>query len=114
MALTDAKVRALKPREASYKQSDGEGLHVLVPPSGSKLWRLAYRFLGRQKTLVLGQYPAVTLLEARRGRDDAKRLLAQGIDSSHARKTEKRERKMAASSTFKAVAELHGCLDDFS
>jgi hypothetical protein len=56
MALTDAKVRALKAKAAPYKLSDGEGLHVLVTPGGSKLWNLAYRFNGKQKTLALGKY----------------------------------------------------------
>jgi hypothetical protein len=73
MALTDTKVRSLKSKSAPYKVSDGEGLYVLVPSNDSKLWRLAYRYLGKQKTLALGQYPTVTLLEARRARDEAKR-----------------------------------------
>ena len=72
MALTDAKMRALKGREAPYKLSDGEGLYVLVPPNGSRLWRLSYRYLGKQRTLAVGQYPLMSLLEARRTREDAK------------------------------------------
>ena len=55
MALTDAKLRVLKGKSAPYKVSDNEGLHVLISPSGSKLWRLAYRFNGKQKTLALGK-----------------------------------------------------------
>jgi len=65
---------------------------------------LAYRFLDKQKTLVVGQYPTVSLLEARRARDEAKRLLAKGIDPSTARKAEKRVRVMTARNTFEAVA----------
>jgi hypothetical protein len=56
MSLTDAKLRALKPKVTSYKVSDAEGLHVLVPVNGSKLWRWAYRFGGKQKVLALGHY----------------------------------------------------------
>lgn len=79
MALTDAKLRALKGQERPVKIGDGEGLYVLIKPNGSKLWALAYRFLGKQKTLALGKYPTVSLLDARHARDNAKRLLASAI-----------------------------------
>jgi hypothetical protein len=104
MALTDAKVRALKGRGTNYKVSDGEGLYVLVSPNGSKLWRLAYGHLGKRKTLALGKYPHVSLLDARRARDDAKRQLAKGTDASNTRKLEKREKLWGAGNTFEAVA----------
>jgi hypothetical protein len=61
MPLTDAKVRALKAKPDPYKLSDGEGLFVFVPTGGSRLWRFAYRYLGKQKNLALGRYPDVTL-----------------------------------------------------
>ena len=77
MALTDVRCRSVKPGARPQKLSDGEGLFLLVQPNGSKLWRLAYRFLGKQKALALGSYPRVTLAEARRKRDDAKRLLVR-------------------------------------
>jgi hypothetical protein len=105
MALTDTKVRSLKSKRTPYKVSDSEGQYVLMPSNGSKLWRLAYRYLGKQKTLALGQYPTVTLLEARRARDEAKRLLSKGIDPSNARKAERREKVIAAGNTFGAVAD---------
>ena len=89
MALTDAKVRSLKGKDAPYKVSDSEGLYVLVPVGGSKLWRLAYRYFGKQKTLVLGKYPIMSLLDARRARDEAKRLLASGVDPSNVRKSQR-------------------------
>jgi hypothetical protein len=104
MALTDVKLRALKGDSNSYKVSDGEGLHVLVSPNGSKLWRLAYRFSGKQKTLALGQYPTVSLHGARRARDAAKELLSAGTDPSVARKADRRKQSIAAASTFEAVA----------
>ena len=105
MPLTDAKVRALKAKKAPYKVSDGEGLYqILVPSSGAKLWRLAYRFQGKQRSLALGQYPDVSLLDARRARDDAKRLLSAGADPSAVRKAKKREKLISANNTFEAVA----------
>jgi hypothetical protein len=80
MPLSDAKVRALKPKSSPYKVGDAEGLYVFVKPGGSRLWTLAYRFNGKQKTLALGKYPIVSLLDARHARDAAKRLLVTGID----------------------------------
>ncbi len=105
MSLADAKLRALKPKIAPYKISDGEGLHVLVSVTGAKLWRWAYRKGGKQKVMALGQYPHVLLLEARRARDDAKRLLRQGVDPSIARKLQKLKSSTSARNTFHAIAE---------
>jgi integrase len=105
MALTDAKLRALKPRVRDYKIADGEGLHLLVRSNGSKLWRLAFRFNAKQKSLALGTYPTVTLLEARRLRDGAKRRLVIGIDPARERAIEKTEKRLSARNTFKAVAD---------
>ena len=106
MSLSDAQLRALKPLERPKKHSDGGGLHVLITPKGSKLWRLAYRFEGKQKLLALGAYPAVTLSEARSRREDAKRLLATGIDPSEQARREKLERRTASAATFQAIAEV--------
>jgi integrase len=105
MPLSDTKLRSLKPKEAPYKVSDGEGLYVLVTAGGSRLWNLSYRFLGKQKTLAIGKYPAVGLSEARRAREAAKRRLAGGVDPSAERKAERRRKVMANSSTFQAVAD---------
>ena len=102
MPLRDTNVRNAKPGPRPRKLSDGGGLHVLIRPSGSKLWRLAYRFAGKQKTLALGVYPAVSLEEARRQRDEAKKLLVRSIDPSVQRKTDKHAGKEG---TFRAVAE---------
>jgi hypothetical protein len=66
MPLKDVAVRNAKPSAKPRKLSDGGGLHILIQPTGSKLWRLAYRFAGKQKALALGVYPAVSLEEARR------------------------------------------------
>jgi len=103
-ALTDARLRSLKSQVTDFKLSDGGGLHLLVAKTGSKLWRLSYRFNGKQKTLALGAYPAVSLFDARQARDLAKRQLAKGLDLSKERKAEKRERSVSAANTFKVVA----------
>lgn len=105
MSLSDAKLRTLKPTGKPYKVSDAGGLHVLVGPSGTRLWRISYRYLGRQKTLALGAYPVVSLAAARAARDDAKRLLAQGMDPAEAKKGEERRKRVAAGHTFRVVAE---------
>jgi len=107
MALTDKTIRNLKPQHKParkpYKKSDGEGLYVLVTPEGSKLWHLAYRFARKQKTIALGSYPVVTLAMAREARNEARRLLALGIDPSEKRKADKRA--AAAARTFAEVAD---------
>lgn len=76
MPLNDTRLRALKPAQSAVKVSDGGGLHIFVSPSGAKLWRLAYRFDGRQKLLSFGEYPRTSLASARRQQEDAKIQLA--------------------------------------
>lgn len=100
MKLTDAKLRALKPAGKTQKLSDGGGLYVHLSPAGGKLWRLFYRFAGKQKTLALGKYPEVSLLEARKRRDEARELLAQGVDPGE----KKKEGKAAAAAADLARA----------
>jgi integrase len=100
--LTDVAVRKAKPSSQPRKISDGGGLHVLVQPTGSKLWRLAYRFAGKQKTLAIGVYPIVSLEEARRQRENAKKLLARSIDPSVQRRADRQAGKQG---TFRAVAD---------
>lgn len=99
--LSDTKIRSAKPGEKPYKLTDEKGMHLLVMPNGSKLWRLAYRFGGKQKLISLGAYPEVSLATARERRDEARKLLAAGIDPSAKRKAE----KLAQADTFRAVAE---------
>ena len=80
MTLTDAEARYATKRATDYKLADGEGLHLLVRPNGSKLWRLKYRFEGKEKLLSFGAYPDVSLGDARLKRAEAKLLLADGLD----------------------------------
>ena len=106
MPLTEATIKAAKPADKSYKLFDAEGLYLEVSPSGGKWWRLKYRFAGREKRLSLGVYPAVPLLQARKSRDDAKRLLADGIDPSQHRRRDKLAEAIAAGNTFAEVAKV--------
>ena len=105
MPLTDTDCRnARAAADKPYKKSDGGGLFLLVQPNGGKHWRLAYRFSGKQKGLALGSYPTVSLAQARRGREDAKVILAKGLDPSHQRKIDKIAVSLSRSSTFEIVA----------
>nr|WP_237734228.1 integrase arm-type DNA-binding domain-containing protein [Serratia fonticola] len=103
MALSDVKVRTAKPEEKAYKLTDGEGMVLLVHPNGSKYWRLRYRFGGKEKMLALGKYPEVSLADARARRDEARKLLAKGIDPSENKKVVKVEQEQEAI-TFEVVA----------
>ncbi|MBU0673074.1 MAG: tyrosine-type recombinase/integrase [Proteobacteria bacterium] len=87
MALTDVAARQAKPGTKTQRKSDGGGLFLEIRPNGSKYWRLAYRFGGKQKLLALGVYPNVSLLKAREGRETAKKQIANGIDPGNAKKT---------------------------
>jgi len=80
VALKELEVKYTQRRQRPFKLSDGGGLHLLVQPGGSKLWRLKYRFDGKEKLLSFGKYPGVSLAAARKKRQAAKELLAQGID----------------------------------
>ena len=105
--LSDTRIRAAKPIEKPYKLFDERGLYLLVTPSGSRLWRLRYRMGALEKLLALGAYPDVPLKRAREKRDEARRLVADGIDPNAKRKAE----RSAQAETFEAVAnewlELH-------
>ena len=107
MKLSDAAVRNARANGKVQKLSDGGGLYLHVTATGSKLWRLAYRFEGKQKLLSFGAYPAVSLKDARHRRDEAKELLARGIDPGEEKK-QAREEKLAKEreerDTFEFVA----------
>ncbi|MDM2805494.1 integrase arm-type DNA-binding domain-containing protein [Citrobacter sp. Cpo107] len=109
MKLNARQVDAAKPREKAYKLADGAGLYLEVVPSGSRYWRMKYRFNGKEKRIAFGVYPAVSLAQARALRDEAKKKLAEGIDPSFAKKEEKLVRDVQLNNTFQAVAlEWHG------
>jgi integrase len=104
MPLTDVKCRNAKGQIKPCKLSDGGGLHLLVKADGAKYWRLAYRWHGKQRTLALGVYPAVGLMEARAARDDAKRTLAANVDPSAVKRERMHAAKVAIGNTFEVVA----------
>ncbi|MDR6935484.1 tyrosine-type recombinase/integrase [Luteibacter sp. 3190] len=106
--LTDAKLRALKPKATLYRVTDSGGLVIEVPVSGGLRWRFRYRFEGKAKMLSLGTYPSVTLAQARLRRDAARASLANGIDPSASRQEAKRARSLALAPTptFQSVAVL--------
>lgn len=107
MALSDTAIRAAKPREKQFKLNDEKGLLLIVRPTGGKLWRLKYRFAGKEQQFTIGTYPEVGLKEARERRDAARVLLAQGKDPSAEKKREKVAAAISAGNTFKLVAEEH-------
>lgn len=104
MKLTAKACEAAKPRKTAYKLFDGGGLYLEVRPPNSKLWRLKYRYLGKEKKLSIGEYPVITLADARKHRDEAKRLLANGHDPSAVKQEIKQERIQEAGNTFETIA----------
>lgn len=104
MPLTQVAITKAVAKSKPRKLSDGGGLHLLVRPNGSKLWRFRYRFAGRENMLALGSFPIVTLAEARAKRDEARKLIAEGIDPSAKRKLDKIAAATQAGTTFSAVA----------
>lgn len=102
--LTDTKLRSLKPRKAPYRVADSGGLCIEVRPSGAKLWRYRYRFAGKASMVSLGEYPAVSLADARAEREKAKALLKAGTNPAHAARAERATQAEQAQNTFAAVA----------
>jgi integrase len=102
--LTDTLIRKSKTPSKPTKLMDGRGLFLLLAPSGGRWWRFRYNFTGKEKLLSLGTYPDVTLREARDARDQARKLLAKGIDPSALRREEKRAKQEAGANTFATVA----------
>jgi integrase len=96
--LTDVTIRQAKPGHKARKLSDGHGLFLLIQPNGSKLWRQAYRFGGKQRLLAHGRYPDVSLADARNACDASRALLRKGADPSG-------QRKLSIAATFQHIAE---------
>lgn len=105
MPLTDTGIRKAKPTDRPLKLADGGGMYLLLNPNGSRWWRLDYRHEGKRKTLSLGTYPDTGLADARSKRDEARRLLAAGVDPSEQRKAAKRAGEERAANSFAAVAD---------
>ena len=103
--LTDTLIRSARPATKPHKLPRESGLFVLVTPTGGKLWRFGYRFGGKERLLSFGSYPAVTLRQARERREQARRLIADGIDPSAQRKSDKARRTLDSANTFGTIAE---------
>jgi len=103
---SDLQIRGLKPGNKPYRLPcvTGQGLCLEVATSGGKLWRLRYRFGGKEKLLAIGAYPAVGLADARQRRDEARKLLANGVDPGEFKREQKRAQKIAADNSFEVVA----------
>jgi integrase len=104
MALTDVAIRNAKPSEKAFKLADGGGMFLLVTPAGGKLWRLKYRIEGREKLLALGAYPETSLSDARKRREEARGLIAQGKDPSREKQRDKVRSRIQATDTFTAIS----------
>lgn len=104
MALTDTAVRQAKPAEKEWKLADEKGLYLLVTPSGSKLWKFKFRFDGKEKKESFGSYPEVSLKDARRKRDAARALVADGQDPMAFKRAARIAKQIATANTFETVA----------
>ncbi|MBD2803906.1 tyrosine-type recombinase/integrase [Xenorhabdus sp. ZM] len=104
MKLTARQVETVKPQDKDFKLSDGGGLYLLIKTNGSKYWRLKYRIAGKEKLLAIGTFPLVTLAEARKKRDEAKKLIAEGIDPNQDKKQKKLAAKGEINNTFESIA----------
>ena len=106
MALSDTKVRTIKPLDKPFKLSDERGLFLIVTPTGGKWWRLKYRLDGKEKTLSLGVYPDVSLADAREKRDQARKVIASGSDPSELRKANKASRTEHTANSFEVITRM--------
>ena len=104
MPLTDALIRTAKPAEKPYRLYDEGGLYAEVSTAGGKLWRMKYRFDGKEKRLALGAYPEIGLKEARERREEARKLLANGVDPGTVKKAQKAARLERAANSFEVLA----------
>ncbi|MDN7586946.1 tyrosine-type recombinase/integrase [Burkholderia seminalis] len=105
MPLTDIKIRQAKAGNKPTKLTDGNGLYLLVKPSGSKLWRYKYRIAGKENLFAIGEYPTISLQDARAARDDARELVKKGLHPSHARQEVLSARIDEGKATFRAVSD---------
>ncbi len=105
MPLKHAEIQGFRAKDTLYKKADEKGLSLWVFPNGSKRWNFKYRFGGKEKSMALGVFPDVSLGDARKKRDEARRALAEGLDPMHARKMKKIANSVNAGNSFAAVGE---------
>jgi integrase len=104
MPLTDVKIRQARAGERSIKLTDGGGLYLEVRPTGAKLWRYRYRIGGRENVFALGEYPSISLGDARKARDGARELVRRGVHPAHARREAVAGQVASNAVTFEAIA----------
>lgn len=104
MHLTDLKVRTAKPKDKPYKISDGDGLYLLVKPTGKKYWRMKYSVEGKEKLLAFGKYPDLSLADARDMRAEARKLKAKGMDPGEVKRKQKAQILINSENCFEKLA----------
>ncbi len=102
--LTDIQVNKAKPKDKNYKLTDGGGLYLLISPTGGKLWRMDYRHADKRKTLAFGPYPDVSLANARKRRDNARKLLSDNVDPGVEKKVLRDNENERRANTFEKLA----------
>jgi len=102
--LNDIQCRKAKPQANPYKLPDSKGLHLEVKPNGVKAWRFRFKLSDKESVFAIGDYPAITLVDARKKRDEARDLVKRGINPAHNRQLEKIKIEQATATTFEAVA----------
>lgn len=104
MPLTELAIKNAKPRDKTYNLTDGNGLGIAISPAGGKLWRWRYRYNGKEQILALGKYPAITLAQARRLRDEARELVESGQHPTRVKQAKKLRRMSDSENTFESIA----------
>jgi len=104
MPLTDVKIRNAKPTGKPFKIADSAGLYIEIRPTGKKLWRYRYKIAGKENVYALGEYPDLSLSDARATRDEVRKLVKQGIHPAHDRTAKVSSQVDDNRNTFKAVA----------
>lgn len=102
--LNDIQCRNARPQDKPYKLTDGKGLYLEVKPTGVKAWRYRFKLSDKESVFAIGDYPAITLVDARKKREEARNLVKQGINPAHNRQLEKIKRGQDAATTFETVA----------
>jgi integrase len=104
MSLTNLQVKQAKPKDKAYKLADTKGMYLYINPKGQKYWRMDYRYGDKRKTLALGVYPDISLVDARDRRDKAKQQLQNNIDPIDVKRAAKLAKIQAHENSFKTVA----------
>lgn len=103
--LTDAHCRAAKPKDKLYRINDARGLYLEVKPNGVRAWRYRFKLCGKASWFALGDYPDLSLANAREKCDEARKLVRQGINPVQNRQLTKIKREIDASNTFEMIAQ---------